>query len=129
MSFTVALLQVEPFGMDQSRNLEKGLKCCRDAKLMGADLVVFPELWNIGFAQCPIDVTGRQLWTTSAIDRHGDFFRSFVDLAQELDLNVAITYLEAHMPKPRNTVSIINHRGEVVLNYSKVFICDFGQDE
>jgi predicted amidohydrolase len=69
MAFTVALLQIESFGMDQRRNLEKGLKCCRGAKSMGADLVVFPELWNIGFARCPIDATGRQLWTASAIDR------------------------------------------------------------
>jgi predicted amidohydrolase len=37
--------------------------------------------------------------------------------------------LEVHLPKPRNTASIISRRGEVVLDYSKVFICDFGQDE
>jgi predicted amidohydrolase len=96
---------------------------------MGADLVVFPELWNIGFTQCPIDPTGRQLWAASAIDRRSDFFRSFADLAKDLDLNIAITYLESHLPKPRNTASIINQRGEVVLNYSKVFLCDFGQQE
>ena len=44
-------------------------------------------------------------------------------------MNIAITYLEAHQPKPRNTVSIINDKGEVALTYSKVFICDFGKDE
>lgn len=129
MAFTVALLQIESFGMDQSRNLEKGLRCCRDAQSMGADLVVFPELWNIGFAQCPIDATGRQLWIASAIDQRSEFFRSFAALAKDLDISIAITYLEAHVPKPRNTASIINRRGEVVLNYSKVFICDFGQEE
>jgi predicted amidohydrolase len=95
MAFTVALLQIESFGIDQSRNLEKGLKCCCDAKSMGADLVVFPELWNIGFAHCPIDATGRQLWTASAINRRSDFFRSFADSAKDLDINIAITYLEA----------------------------------
>lgn len=129
MAFTVALLQIESFGMDQSRNLEKGLSCCRDAKSMGADLVVFPELWNIGFAPCPIDANGRQLWTASAIDRGSEFFRSFANLAKDLDISIAITYLEAHLPKPRNTASIISRTGEVVLNYSKVFICDFGQEE
>jgi predicted amidohydrolase len=129
MAFTVALLQIESFGMDQSQNLDKGLKCCRYAKSMGADLAVFPELWNIGFAKCPVDPTGRQLWAASAIDRRSDFFRKFADLAKELELNVAITYLEAYLPKPRNTASVISHRGEVVLNYSKVFLCDFGQEE
>lgn len=40
-----------------------------------------------------------------------------------------MTYLEANRPLPRNTVSILNSRGEVALNYSKVFIRDFGKDE
>jgi len=49
------MLQIEPFGNDQSRNLTKGLESCREAKALGADLVVFPELWNIGFTAdvCP----------------------------------------------------------------------------
>ena len=36
---------------------------------------------------------------------------------------------KSYLPKPRNTVSIINSKGEVVLDYSKVFICDFGVEE
>src|SRR5215471_8386256 len=129
MNFTVALLQIVPFGNHQSRNLEKGLKYCRDAKSMGADLAVFPELWNIGFTPYPISPVGRQSWTASAIEQRSDFFLSFVALAKELSMNIAITYLEAHLPKPRNSVSIINRNGQVVLNYSKVFICDFGGAE
>jgi predicted amidohydrolase len=31
-----------------SRNLEKELNHCREAKSMGANLAVFPELWNTG---------------------------------------------------------------------------------
>jgi N-carbamoylputrescine amidase len=129
MAFNVALLQIEPLGMDQSRNLDKGLEFCRKAKSIGADLAVFPELWNIGFARCPIDAAGRQLWTSSAIDRGSAFFRSFADLAKELDMNIAVTYLETQLPKPRNSVSILDRHGEVALNYSKVFICDFGYEE
>lgn len=129
MRFTVALLQIAPFRNDQGRNLGKGVQFCRHSKALGADLAVFPELWNIGFAPCPIDAAGRALWTGSAIDQRSDFFQSFAALAQEVDMNIAITYLEARRPRPRNTVSIINGQGEVVLNYSKVFICDFGKDE
>ena len=129
MKFTVALLQIAPFGNDQSRNLAKGLQYCREAKALGADLAVFPELWNIGFTPSPIDFEARQLWTGSAIDRRSTFFRSFATLARELNLNTAITYLEANEPMPRNTVSVINRRGAVMLNYSKVFICDFGKEE
>jgi N-carbamoylputrescine amidase len=126
MVFTVALLQIAPFGNDQSRNLAKGLQCCRDAKSLGADLAVFPELWNIGCTPPPMDASTQELLTASATDQRGDFFQGYAALAKELDMNIAITYLEAHRPKPRNTVSIINGQGNVVLNYSKVFICDFG---
>jgi len=44
-------------------------------------------------------------------------------------MNIAITYLETHQALPGNTVSVLNNRGEVLLNYSKVFICDFGKEE
>lgn len=96
---------------------------------MGADLAVFPELWNIGSAQYPISAAGRESWTAAAIDRRSDFFLRFAALAQELSMNIAVTYLERHVPKPRNSVSIINRKGGVVLNYSKVFVCDFGEEE
>jgi predicted amidohydrolase len=129
MVFTIALLQIEPRAMDQNRNLEKGLKRCRAAKSMGADLALFPELWNIGCAPCPMAASERGAWTGSAIGRASGFLRSFADLAQELDMAVAVTFLETHRPKPRNSVLIIDRQGEVALHYSKVFICDFGQQE
>ena len=53
MEFTVALLQIAPLGNNQSGNLAKGLHYCREAKARGADLAVFPELWNIGFNPSP----------------------------------------------------------------------------
>ena len=129
MKFTAALLQIAPLGNNQNRNLAKGLQYCREAKARGADLAVFPELWNIGFNPSPTDSEGRQAWFNSAIDQRSTFFHSFAALARELDLSIAITYLEAHQPLPRNTVSVISRSGEVILNYSKVFICDFGKDE
>jgi len=129
MKFTVGLLQIAPSGADQNRNLAKGLEYCRKAKALGADLAVFPELWNIASAPSPIGSEARQVRMDSAIDQRSTFFQSFAAMARELDLNIAITYLETHQPMPRNTVSVINQRGEVILNYSKIFICDFGKDE
>ena len=129
MKFTIALLQIAPTQGNQDKNLEKGIRYCREAKMRGADLVVFPELWNIGFAACPIDTTGMRAWKASAIDQKDQFFQEFVALARELKLNIAITYLARHVPKPQNSVSIISGLGEVVLDYSKQFICDFGKEE
>jgi len=129
MKFKIALLQITAFGDDQEKNLSKGLEACREVKALGADLAVFPELWSIGATLSLLDPDGRRRWIASAIDQKSIFFQTFAGLARELEMNIAVTYLEAHQPLPRNTVSILNRRGEVVLNYSKVFICDFGKDE
>jgi predicted amidohydrolase len=129
MKFKVALLQITSFGDDQGKNLAKGVQACREAKALGADLAVFPELWNIGSTLSPLDPEGRRRWIALSIDQKSILFQTFASLARELEMNIAVTYLEAHQPLPRNTVSILNRRGEVVLNYSKVFICDFGKDE
>jgi predicted amidohydrolase len=126
MNFTIALLQISPAGSDQSSNLAIGLDACRRAKALGADLALFPELWNIGGA---LPLHDRQRWIDSAIDQHGDFVQSFAALARELDLNIGVTYLEKHQPLPRNSVSFINRKGDAILHYSKVFICNFGSDE
>jgi predicted amidohydrolase len=129
MKFNVALLQISAFGDDQDKNLAKGVQACHEAKVLGADLAVFPELWNIGCTLSPLDPEGRQRWIAKAIDQSSSFFQAFASLARELEMNIAVSYLATHQPLPRNMVSILDRRGEVVLNYSKVFICDFGKDE
>ena len=49
MQLTVALLQMMSCGNDQSANLSKGETFCRRARDMGADIALFPEMWNIGY--------------------------------------------------------------------------------
>ncbi len=129
MKLTVALLQILPKQMDQAFNLQKGIEYCKKACDLGADLALFPEMWNIGYAPCPFDTEGRASWENAAITRESDFFQSYIELAQSLQMHIAITYLEQHRPKPKNTVSIINPKGEVILNYSKVYICNEGTEE
>ena len=46
--FKVAILQLNAINnMDNS--LKKGIIACRKAKELGADIAVFPEMWNIGY--------------------------------------------------------------------------------
>ena len=47
-SFTIALLQLNPCATIQE-NLIKGLRACEQAKKMGADLALFPEMWQVGY--------------------------------------------------------------------------------
>lgn len=80
IKFKLAVLQIAPYGNEQNRNLAKDLQYCRNAKALGADLDVFPELWNVGSAQgLLLDRTEQRLWTGPAIDRHSTFFECFAD--------------------------------------------------
>ncbi len=119
---------------------------------MGADIALFPEMWSIGYRFYesrdevgPADDVwrARELWTAEdaarpqpaqaiaewqaqAIGRDDPFITHFTALAQELNMAIAITYLERWAGPPRNTVSLIDRHGEIVITYAKVHTCDFG---
>jgi len=46
--FKVALLQLIS-EKKPGDNLDKGISYCKTAKEMGADIALFPEMWNIGY--------------------------------------------------------------------------------
>jgi len=121
----VALLQLTACGNDQQANLTKGEKFCREAQTMGADIALFPEMWNIGYTGYE-DEAQRAAWQNQAVSESDDFIVHFRDLARELNMAIAITYLGKWSGAPRNTVSIIDRHGEIVLTYAKVHTCDFG---
>lgn len=135
----VALLQMAAHGTDQEANLRKGEAYCRRAKAMGADVALFPEMWNIGYTpypgtpgdydrvglETPDALRARAAWQAQAIERDGPFVRHFRALARELEMAVALTYLEAWPGAPRNSVSLIDRRGEVLFTYAKMHTCDF----
>jgi predicted amidohydrolase len=125
----VALLQLLSAGYDQASNQAKGEKYCRQARQMGADIALFPEMWNIGY-QLPDSLQPDQVefWQQHAIDRHSDFVISFCNLARELDLAIGLTYLEQWAGPPRNTLSLIDRHGQICLTYAKVHTCDFDKE-
>ncbi len=47
----------------------------------------------------------------------------------ELQMAIAITLLEKHEPNPRNTVCLFDRHGKLVYRYSKVHICNFGEED
>jgi predicted amidohydrolase len=136
----IALLQMVPHGTDQEANKLKGDEFCRKAASMGADIALFPEMWNIGYSAYspkvweldydPLNIDQeeqrlREAWQAQAIGESDDFFTHFQRLARGLNMAIALTYLERWPKAPRNTVSLIDRHGEVVLTYAKVHTCDF----
>jgi predicted amidohydrolase len=122
----VALLQMTACGTDQAANQAKGDAYCRQAKRMGADVALFPEMWNIGYTFFdPQKPAERSAWESQAIGSDDAFVLGFRALARELDMAIALTYLQRWPGAPRNSVSLIDRHGEIVLNYAKVHTCAF----
>ncbi|HEV2107795.1 MAG TPA: carbon-nitrogen hydrolase family protein [Thermomicrobiales bacterium] len=144
----VALLQMAAHGNDQAANVAKGEAYCRRAAALGADLALFPEMWNIGYTpfcapatsstdlwrhperwplapETVVDATAREAWQAQAVGPDDAFVQRFRSLARELQMAIAVTYLERWPGAPRNTVSLIDRSGEIVLTYAKVHTCDF----
>jgi predicted amidohydrolase len=140
---TVALLQIEAAGYDQQENLRRGDAACRQAASLSADIALFPEMWNIGYgfeaadgASAPTPSSAAAAreaalarWRAQAVARDGPFVAHFAGLAAELELAIALTYLEEWPGAPRDTVTVLDRRGREVLTYAKVHTCAFDWPE
>jgi len=126
---TIALLQMTACGADQAANLAKGESFCRQAGAKGADIALFPEMWNIGYVLPePDEPADRAAWLAQAISQDDPFITHFRALAKELRMAIALTYLERWAGAPRDAVSLIDRRGEIALTYAKVHTCDFDKE-
>ena len=122
----VALLQMTGCGDDKLAAQAKGDIFCRRAQAMGADIALFPEMWSVGMTF--FDSKGendRERWQAKALSRDDSFIQHFRDLARELKMAIALTYLEKWEGRPRNSMSLIDRHGEIVLTYAKVHTCEF----
>jgi predicted amidohydrolase len=116
--FRVALLQLSPSASLLAAQ-QKGETFCRQAAGLGADLALFPEMWNTGYATFD---------PASAIASDDPFVVHFQNLAQELHMAIGLTYLQTWPGLPRNTVSLIDCHGRIAFTYAKVHTCDFDRE-
>lgn len=123
MQLTISLLQLLP-ETNKQRLLAKSDHYCELAKNHGADIALFPEMWSNGYS---IKGTEEEL-RKQALSLHSSYIGHFQKLAHALDLAIAITFLEKHNPQPQNSVVLIDRHGRIVLHYSKIHTCDFGDE-
>ena len=125
MKLKIALLQIAPCGSLEQNRL-RGIDACRQAKEMGADIALFPEMWSNGY-----DIYERpaELWVQDAIAADSDFIATFGNLSKELNMAIGITLLEKYESAPRNTLVLFDRFGTRKLTYAKVHTCDFGAEK
>jgi len=125
--FKVAILQLDAIN-DSDKSLIKGIKACKKAKKLGADIAVFPEMWNIGY-EMPTDENQINKWMSKAIDENDRYLLSFKSLALELNMAIGITFLERTDGLPKNSIIIFDRFGNKILKYSKVHTVDFKMEK
>ena len=83
---------------------------------LGADLALFPELWQIGYTDCPVGPQARREWAGLAVEPDDPWLQAFRDLARQADIAIAITYLQRWRGAPRNAATVIDwHGAEIIL--------------
>jgi predicted amidohydrolase len=122
----VALLQIDGVPFDVEANAAKAEASCRRAKEeLNADIALMPEMFSVAYRFAVDHPGGLEAWKSLAQPSDGPFVSGFRPLARELEMAIAVTYLEAWEPLPRNTVTLVDRHGEPVLAYAKVHTCDF----
>lgn len=123
--FKVALLQLDAIN-NSDESLIKGIEACKKAKKLGADIAVFPEMWNIGY-EMPND--NINIWMQKAISENDNYLLRFKKLAEEINMAIAITFLEKTDDLPKNSIIIYDRFGNKILKYSKVHTVDFKMEK
>ncbi|MGF7059701.1 carbon-nitrogen hydrolase family protein [Brassicibacter mesophilus] len=136
--FKIAIVQEKRDSYDCKINTEKGLDIVREAKKLGADIVLFPECWITGYEFPDVDKTLSleeivQLpmykeWSNLALEDNSTYIKSFCKIAEELNIGVVITGYTKGKARPCNTAFVIDKYGEIIMKYSKVHTCDFADE-
>ncbi|MBN1126328.1 MAG: carbon-nitrogen hydrolase family protein [Sedimentisphaerales bacterium] len=122
----IALLQMQPDGNNQSANMDKAERFCRQAADLSADIALMPEMWNIGYTSFDAKKEDAlEGFRQQAVSTEHPSIQRFARLAKELNMAIAVTYEQAWNPCPRNTVTLFDRHGKEVLTYAKVHTCDF----
>ncbi len=127
----IAMLQIRS-QPDQQWNLKKGIAFCKLAHEKGADIAVFPEMYNIGYHAIDFDQPNAiEKWKDRAISKESNFVKTFQGLAKKYEMAIVVTYLEdiGNDKLPRNVATLIDRHGKIVFTYAKVHTCDFANME
>jgi predicted amidohydrolase len=140
----VAMLQMNAVGVGEGvdpvpAHMERATMFTREAVKRGADIVLFPEQWSVGFsrnfrkhdylnADSFDTIYGSYVKWAQRID--GAFMTHFRGLAKELGVAIAAAYTEnidgvtgpGDKLPPRNSVALIDRTGAVLHDFKKVHI-------
>ena len=131
----IALVQKKAVPNDVKANLDLAVRYMEEAGRAGADLVLFPEMWSIGYAppfpeafDDPFQKERekeRKAWISQAVGEDSAYIRTLRETAKRLSVGAVITGMYEGEKGPQNEAFLIGREGEILLRYAKVHTCDF----
>lgn len=121
----LALAQLRAIRRDPAATIAVAADTCRQARAGGADIIVFPELWQTGYGPCPEAEPEREAWLAQAEPADGPYVTAFCRIAARHQLAVVTGFLRRAGTGPRNSAAVIDAAGAIVLLHDKVHLCDF----
>ena len=120
MNFKIAVLQQQSYDRKIDKNLEIIERRMKQASEEKADLLLLPEAF----------ITGYQLPFTNeeAIDDDSEILEKLGLLAVQYRIGLVATAITKGKEKPQNSAYLIDDEGQIILKYSKVHTCDFGDE-
>lgn len=117
----VASIQLSVVENDKTATIDKALEDIR--KTVGADLIVLPELWNIGFMSF-------DRYLSEAEDRNGPTLSTLRNAARDLKAHIHTgSFVEKEGGKLFNSSYLLSPQGEILANYRKIHLFGFNSKE
>ena len=124
----IALVQKRAVPNHPKRNLELAVRYIGEASCLGADLVLFPEMWSNGYAppfdgafDDPTDPAfekERKEWLENAVAIESGYVTAVKDAAAKYKIGVCATFLSKTEDKFQNTAIVIDRSGKIHLKYA-----------
>jgi len=118
-SLRVALVQQDTVWQDPQANLARARSFVEAAAQAEARVVVFPELFSLGFTMAP---------EAFAEPIPGPTSNTLAALSREFGLYVVGSVVEAHAPHPRNATFVTAPDGSVIASYRKIHPFSYGEE-
>jgi predicted amidohydrolase len=117
----VASVQLSVVENNKSATIDKAVETIRRAR--GADLIVLPELWNIGFMSF-------DRYVPEAEERSGPTLAALRGVARELSAHIHTgSFVEKERDQHFNSSYLLSPQGEILANYRKIHLFGYNSKE
>jgi predicted amidohydrolase len=115
----IALVQQDTLWQDPAANLARARVFVAQAAKANSRVVVFPELFTLGFTMTPEPFAEALPGPTS---------EALAALSREFGLYVVGSAVEAHAPHPRNAAFVTDPDGSLLATYRKLHPFSYGEE-